>query len=170
MSSRKHSFVRQGLIATGFAMALAIMPAAFSPASAYDEGSKQAVNVDKNGLAIRGYDPVAYFALGKPTKGDAKFSAKHDGATYHFASAESRDAFVKDPAKYAPAYGGFCAMGAVFEKKIDGDPTLWKIVDGKVYLNVNEPVSKRWQEDIPGNINKATQNWTKIKDKAPKEL
>lgn len=158
-------------VAPAAALALALSAGALTaPAFAYDEGSKAAINVDKDGVAIRGYDPVAYFTIGKPTKGDAKFTAKHEGATYHFASAENRDLFAKEPAKYAPQFGGFCAMGTVFEKKIDGDPALWRVVDGKLYLNVNEQVAKRWQEDIPGNITKAGGNWPKIKDKAPKDL
>ncbi|MDZ4365424.1 MAG: YHS domain-containing (seleno)protein [Afipia sp.] len=156
-----------GLAALAAAGALCL-PA--SMALAYSETSTKAVNIDTAGLAIRGYDPVAYFTVGKPTPGNAQFTAQHDGATYRFASAANRDAFVKEPAKYAPAFGGFCAMGAVFEKKLDGDPNLWRIVDGKLYLNVGEPAQKRWLEDVPGNIGKAQTNWTKIKDKAPKDL
>jgi YHS domain-containing protein len=140
------------------------------PAFAFDQESASAVNVDKGGLALRGYDPVAYHTAGKATKGDAQFNAKHNGATYHFASAANRDAFVKEPAKFEPAYGGFCAFAASVGKKFDGDPELWKIVDGKVYINVNPDVVKRWEQDVPGNITKANQNWTNIKDKAPKGL
>jgi YHS domain-containing protein len=139
-------------------------------AFAFDEASKAAVNLDKGGLALQGYDPVAYFTTGKPTKGDSKFSAKHEGAEYHFANAENRDAFAKEPAKFAPQYGGFCAMAASLDKKFDGDPNVWKIVEGKLYLNVNPDVGKRWQEDVPGNIGKADASWPKIKDKAPNEL
>ncbi len=161
---------RRGLFALGLAAAMSLSPMMATTVLAYDEASTSAVNVDKSGLAIRGYDPVAYFTVGKPTKGEAGFSAKHDGATYRFASAANRDAFVKDPAKYVPAFGGFCAMGAVFEKKLDGDPGLWRIVDGKLYLNVGEPAQKRWLEDIPGNITKAGRNWPNISARAPKDL
>ena len=139
-------------------------------AYAYDTSSTSSLNVDKSGVAIRGYDPVAYFTLGKPTKGNPKFSMKHNGATYHFATLKNKETFASNPAKYAPAFGGFCAMGTVFEKKIDGDPTVWKIVDGKLYLNVGTPTQKRWLEDVPGNIKTGEGNWTKIKDKAPKDL
>jgi YHS domain-containing protein len=141
-----------------------------SAASAYEEGSTSAVNVDQNGLALRGYDPVAYFTAGAATLGTAQFTATHDGANYQFVSAANRDLFLKEPTKYAPAFGGFCAMGAVMEKKLDGDPKLWKIVDGKLYLNVGEPAQKRWLEDVPGNISKASQNWPKIRNLAPKAL
>jgi YHS domain-containing protein len=139
-------------------------------AFAFDEASKSAINLTAEGLAIQGYDPVAYFTAGQPAKGDSQFSAQHEGATYLFTNAENRDAFLKEPAKYVPQFGGFCAMAAALEKKFDGDPNVWKIVDGKLYLNVNPDVGKRWQEDIPGNVNKANANWPKIKDKAPKEL
>ena len=156
------------LLAVGLAMSSTALsvPAAF----AYDEASKSSVNVDKAGIAIKGYDPVAYFTDGKPALGTKEFTAEYQGAIYQFASAAHRDAFKQNPTKYAPQFGGFCAMGAVFEKKLDGDPNLWKVVDGKLFLNVGEPAQKRWLEDIPGNVSKADGNWPKIKDKAPGEL
>jgi YHS domain-containing protein len=160
--------LRKILSSTALAVALSLSMGQF--AHAYDQNSTSAVNIDGKGVAIRGHDPVAYFTAGKPTPGNAEFSAKHDGATYHFANAANRDAFTKEPGKYAPAFGGFCAMGAVFEKKLDGDPNLWRIVDGKLYLNVGEPAQKRWLEDTKGNISKASQNWPKISAKAPKDL
>ena len=170
MAKASYTILRRSVLALGLGFAAVASPIGMGAAFAYDEGSKSAINVDGKGIALRGYDPVAYFTVGKPTQGDAKFSAKHDGATYHFASAANRDVFTKEPAKYAPAFGGYCAMGAVFEKKLDGDPNLWKIVDGKLYLNVGAPAQKRWLEDTKGNISKASVNWSKIKDKAPKEL
>lgn len=137
---------------------------------AYDPTSTAAVNVDASKLALRGYDPVAYFTVGAPSQGSAEFTAEHDGAVYHFANAANRDTFLADPAKYAPAYGGFCAMGAALNKKLDGDPTIWKIVDGRLYLNVHPEAAKKWQEDIPANISKAEKNWAVIKDKTPNSL
>jgi YHS domain-containing protein len=103
-------------------------------------------------------------------KGSAAFSATHDGATYHFASAANRDAFLAEPARFAPAYGGFCAMGAALGKKLDIDPTQFKVVDGRLYLNVNADVFKRWAQDIPTNIGNADQNWPGIANKAPNTL
>ncbi|KAF0228278.1 MAG: hypothetical protein FD175_2059 [Beijerinckiaceae bacterium] len=170
MANATKTILRRSVLALGLGLAVVATPINLGTAFAYDEGSESAINVDGKGIALRGYDPVAYFTLGKPTPGDAKFTAKHDGATYHFASATTRDAFTREPAKFAPAFGGYCAMGAVFEKKLDGDPNLWKIVDGKLYLNVGEPAQKRWLEDTKGNISKAAVNWPKIRDKAPKEL
>ena len=161
---------RRSLIALSAAAAISSLSITALPVMAFEGDSKSAYNLDKSGIAIRGYDPVAYFTAGKPTLGDAKFSASQDGATYYFATAANRDAFLKEPAKYAPAFGGFCAMGASLEKKFDGDPSLWKVVDGKLYLNVSPDAQKAWEKDVPGNISKGNRNWSAIKDKAPKDL
>jgi len=110
---------------------------------AHDEMSTSAINIDASGLALKGYDPVAYFPIGAPTLGKVQFTATHQGATYRFASTANRDTFTASPAQYAPAYGGFCAMGVALEKKLDVDPQAWRVVDGKLYLNVNKDVQKR---------------------------
>ncbi len=157
-------------LALGASVIVSSLSALPAVSVAYDEGSKAAINVDNADIALHGYDPVAYFTAGKPTTGDKQFSAKYDGATYYFASAANRSEFEKNPAKYAPAFGGFCAMGAALGKKLDGDPAYWRIVDGKLYLNVGAPAQKRWLEDIPGNLTKANANWPQIRGKAPKEL
>ena len=133
-------------------------------------GPNRTEMMDEANLALRGYDPVAYFSAGKPSMGDARFSTKFNGATYHFASAESLRTFKASPASYAPQYGGFCAMGVALEKKLDGDPTAWKIVGDKLYLNLNKDVQKKWNEDVPGNLVKAASAWPLIKAKAPKDL
>jgi YHS domain-containing protein len=140
------------------------------PANAFNNQSKAAVNLNDSGLALRGYDPVAYFTVAKPTQGSAEFKATHDGATYHFASAANRDAFLKEPAKFAPQYGGFCAYAAALNKKFDADPNVWKIVDNKLYVNFNADVGTKWNADVSGFIQKANVNWTSIKDKAPADI
>jgi len=132
--------------------------------------SAAAVNTDEANLALRGYDPVAYFSAGKPSMGDARFSAKFNGATYHFASAANLKMFKATPAAYAPQYGGFCAMGVALEKKLDGDPMVWKVVDKKLYLNVNQDVAVAWNRDIPGNLVKADETWPEIMNKTPDSL
>ncbi len=147
--------------------AVALVP---SLAHAYDEKSTSALNVDAHMVAVKGHDVVAYFSAGVPTAGKAEFSAKHDGAVYHFSSAANRDTFKANPAKYAPQFGGFCAMGVALDKKLDGDPTAWKIVGDKLYLNLNKDVQKKWNEDVPGNLVKAASAWPLIKAKAPKDL
>ncbi len=128
------------------------------------------LNVDREGQALHGYDPVAYFVEGKPVEGNGKYTATQDGATYRFASAENRDAFVEQPAKYLPQYGGYCAMGVALKKKLDGDPQVWRIENGKLYLNVNRDVQKEWVKDVPGNIAKADGTWPGIRDRAAKDL
>ena len=84
--------------------------------------------------------------------------------------AEHLDAFKANPDKYLPQYGGFCAFGAALGKKFDGNPRLWKIVNGKLYFNLNEEIVSKWVTDIPGNIAKADQNWKKIAAKRPDQL
>lgn len=149
---------------------VAALGAAFVPLAsyAYDENSTASVNVDGQGVGLRGHDPVAYFTASAPTVGKSEFSASHAGVNYRFASAANRDAFKADPAKYAPQFGGFCAMGVALEKKLDGDPNAWRVVDGKLYLNVNKDVQKKWLEDVPGNNRKAEGNWPKLQNKTPK--
>jgi YHS domain-containing protein len=139
-------------------------------AFAYDETSTSALNVDKQGVAIKGFDPVAYFTDGAPLEGTNKFTATYKGATYHFANAKNRDAFKANSEKFVPQYGGFCAMGVALGKKLDGDPQAWRVVDNKLYLNVNKEVQKKWLEDVPGNLKKADSEWPQVSNKAPKDL
>lgn len=161
--------LRQTLLVSLIAGAslLALLP---TTALAYDANSSSALNVDAKGVAVSGYDVVAYQTVGAPTQGNASFTAKHEGATYLFSSAAHRDLFTANPAKYVPAFGGFCAMGVALEKKLDGDPTAWRVVEGKLYLNVNKDVQKKWLEDVPGHIKTAQMTWPAIKAKAPKDL
>ena len=122
------------------------------------------------GLAVHGFDPVAYFTAGKPVRGSAKYSAVYNDATYRFNSAAHLKEFERNPAKYAPQYGGYCAYGVAVGAKFDGDPDHWKIVNGKLYLNLNQDIQNTWSEDVPGNIEKANSAWKKIADKRPDEL
>lgn len=163
------STLRFGLTAA-LALATALTVVLPHSAHAYDENSTSALNVDTQGVAVKGHDVVAYFTDGAPVAGKAEFAAQHDGATYHFATAAHRDAFKANPARYVPQFGGFCAMGVALEKKLDGDPTAWRIVDDKLYLNVNKGVQQKWLEDVPGNLKKANANWPQIKAKTPKVL
>lgn len=137
---------------------------------AYDEASISDVNVDAAGVALDGYDPVAYFTAGAPTPGKAGYQANHRGATYRFASAAHLAQFKADPDRYVPQFGGFCAMGVALEKKLDGDPQAWRIVDGKLYLNLNKDVQKKWLEDVPGHLAEADQTWPSIRSKPPRDL
>ena len=158
--------IKQAFIRLAAAVALVTSVAAVAPALA--AGTE--VNVTITGLALRGYDPVAYLTDGKPVIGDYTITAQHDGATYRFASEDHKALFLKDPTKYLPEYGGFCAYGTANGVKVDGDPTVWKIVNNKLYLNLAPPVATRWEQDIAGNIKTADEKWTDLKDKAPSEL
>lgn len=157
--------------AAAIGLALATATFAFgTPSFAVVESSTSEVNADEQGLAMQGYDPVAYFTTGGPAKGDKKFALKHTGGTYYFASAENREAFMANPDRYLPQYGGFCAMGVANGKKFDGDPNVWKIVDDKLYLNVNKDVAVAWQRDIPGNLAKAEEYWPELKYRTPASI
>ena len=113
-------------------------------------------------VAVQGYDPVAYFTAGKPIKGEKAFTAEFNGATFRFVSAANRDAFLADPEKYAPQYGGYCAWAVSQGYHAKGDARFWKIVDGKLYLNYNASVQKKWEGDIPGFIAEADKAWPEI--------
>lgn len=113
----------------------------------------------EDGIAIRGADPVAYFTAGEYTPGSDEFTHDWEGATWQFASAENRDLFAANPEDYAPQYGGFCAYAVSQGGTASIEPTAWKIVDGKLYLNYNDKIQKRWSKDIPGYIAQADENW-----------
>ena len=121
-------------------------------------------------LALHGFDPVAYFTEGEPMRGSDALVHVHEGAAYRFASQAHLDAFKADPARYVPAYGGFCAYGVSVGKKFDGDPTLWKIEDGQLYLNLNEEIYALFLEDIDDNIEKADDRWDDIEHVAARDL
>ena len=114
--------------------------------------------------AIKGYDAVAYFTQNKAIKGTKQFAVTYKGADWHFSSAENKEAFQKNPAKYEPQYGGYCAYGCSQGHKAKTEADAFTIVDGKLYLNYNLDVRKLWSKDQPGYIKQANTNWTKIKD------
>ena len=121
------------------------------------------INADEKDLAIKGYDPVAYFTDQQAKLGISAYSATYKGATYHFASKENKERFEANPTEYVPQYGGYCAFGVAMNKKFDTDPEAWKVVDNKLYLNLDKSVQKRWLEDTAGYIASADSNWTNIK-------
>ncbi len=164
--------LKNAFIASSLAVALGFGGAALLTATstyAYDETSTSAINVDEQRVILKGYDTVSYFQ-GKPAEGSSRFAVEHDGALYYFANAENMKTFQADPAAYVPQYGGYCAMGAALGKKLDVDPSQYKVVDGKLYLNVNADVFQKWSEDVPGNIVQDDTNWPLIKDLAPNAL
>ncbi|WP_034851226.1 YHS domain-containing (seleno)protein [Inquilinus limosus] len=110
-------------------------------------------------VAIRGYDPVAYFREGAPRQGKPEFAVQHDSATWWFASAENKAQFESDPQKYLPAFGGFCAYGTSQGYLVKVEPEAWSIVDGRLYLNYDLGVREMWLKDTKGYIEKANSNW-----------
>ncbi len=117
---------------------------------------------DEGGAAIRGYDAVAYFTDNKPVQGKPEFSTKYKGATFQFASAAHRDTFAANPEKYAPQFGGFCSYAAALGKKASVDPAAFSVVNNKLYLNYSKQVQVKWNEDVPGYIQKANNNWPTV--------
>jgi YHS domain-containing protein len=122
------------------------------------------VNETLFGVAIHGYDPVAYFEDGAPREGSGDFELEWRGATWRFASAEHRERFRADPESFAPQYGGYCAYAVAKGGTANGAPRLWSIVGGKLYLNLNPDVQKLWDADRAGYIAKADANWPGIVD------
>ena len=120
------------------------------------------------GIAIKGYDPVAYFTKGRAMKGSEKFAHTWMGAPWHFANARHRDLFAAEPIKYAPQFGGYCADGVAYgQSTANIDPEAWRIINGKLYLNYDKGAAAELEE-IPGQIDKAKANWPKIKAKLPR--
>jgi YHS domain-containing protein len=159
------------LVASAFAALVLAGPGSSLPASAGTPGSTSAINVDADGLALGGYDPVAYFETGKPTHGMAAITASYGGARYLFASDAHRKTFLANPGKYVPEFGGFCAVGTSFGEKVDVDPETGKVVKGKLYLNNSPKVAETFDKDRQGTIARAQANWPTVKDKpqwAPK--
>jgi hypothetical protein len=130
------------------------------------KGSTSEVNVDERGVALAGYDPVAYFDSGKPTRGLDTISASYGGARYLFATAKHRKAFLANPRNYVPEFGGFCATGTAFGEKVDIDPETGKVVNGKLYLNNGPKALQVFNQNTPDIIAKAQVNWPTVKDKA----
>lgn len=160
--SKLNTALRGALLSA--ALAVTAVPALTQVATAAEE-----INI-VDGYAVHGYDVVAYFTEGKPVPGNNRFTAEHNGATYRFASADHRDLFTADPAKYAPQYGGYCAFGTAMGRKFDGDPQAWAIVDDKLYLNLNKDVQTRWKGNIPGFLKGAENNWPLIRHLADSRL
>lgn len=138
--------------------------------SAFTFAADVDVNANANDIAIGGYDPVSYFTQAAPVKGGVQHTATYKNAIYQFSSEANRDAFKANPEKYAPQFGGFCAFGVTMERKFDTDPLAYKIVDGKLYLNLNSKVQQRWLADTSGMIDTADKNWGGIKSKTDKVL
>lgn len=114
------------------------------------------------GTAVGGYDSVAYFTQGEAVKGNPNITLDYSGATWRFSSAANKDMFAANPEKYAPQYGGHCAFAAAKGYLAKGDPEVWHIENGKLYLNFDRNVQTMWFQDIPGFIEAANARWPKL--------
>lgn len=128
------------------------------------------INTDATGVVIRGYDPVAYFMEGRPVPGRSDLEVEHEGGKCLFVTAAHREEFKANPEHYVPRYGGYCAYGVAMGKKFDIDPASWRIVDGKLYFNLNPLILEQWSSDARGYIRTSEANWPRIREKTPDEI
>jgi YHS domain-containing protein len=155
---------RKGLAFAVWFLLLLLIIGVRSPAFA---GSSPVPVVNaKDGVGLKGYDPVAYFVNGQPTKGVQQYSLVWKGVSYRFASQENLNRFKADPDKYLPQYGGYCAYAMSLNRIADIDPSRWAVVDGKLYLNNGYLAQALWSRNKRGNIDSADQNWPNY----PKQL
>jgi len=154
------------MLRTSFsALALAVAPLALAGLGGTAIARPVYTGVDGGKVAVSGYDAVSYFS-GTPVLGKAEFTVTYDNADYHFANAENAAKFKADPAAYAPQFGGHCSWAMSRGYLAPGDPTQYKIVNNRLYINFNKEVHENWLKDIPGNISKADANWVKVPDDA----
>ncbi len=131
--------------------------------------AKELVNINKAGVAVQGYDVVAFFSVSAAVKGAPDWTAEDRGATYWFSSRENRDAFIKEPGKYAPAFGGFCAW-AISEKKTTApvDVATWQIVEGRLILNYDADIKAKFDRAALRHLKQADLNWPGVVEKKGK--
>jgi YHS domain-containing protein len=127
--------------------------------------AKELNNLDRDGVSIQGYDPVAFFTDNRPVKGSSQFQSEYRGAKYYFASAEHKAAFDKEPAKYEPQFGGYCAYGASQGHPAPIKIEAWQIVNGRLLMQYDLGVKGKFNKDQQGNLRKADQNWPGIIEK-----
>lgn len=120
----------------------------------------------QHGVALKGYDPVAYFTEAEPIAGNPAISYHWQGATWLFSTQEHREAFKADPARYAPQFGGYCAFAVAQGTTAEGDPHQWAIIDSKLYVNNNAIAKKLWDQNRPANIVAGNRNWPLIPKRA----
>lgn len=114
------------------------------------------------GVAVSGYDPVAYFTEGRPRPGSKRITLKHEGVEWRFASEANRERFRANPSRYAPQYGGFCSWAVAQGYTAPSDPEAWAIHEGKLYLNYDLEIRDRWKTDVPGHVTSGDKNWPRL--------
>ena len=143
--------------ATGLSGLLFFLGCIALPAFAVDP-----VFSDRSGKAIKGYDPVSYFTESRARQGVDDFSYEWRGADWYFSSARNREAFIEDPEKYAPQYGGYCAYAVSRGYTAQIDPDAWHIHEDRLYLNFSRSVQRTWRRDVRGNVAAADDNWPSL--------
>ncbi|MGQ0738860.1 MAG: YHS domain-containing (seleno)protein [Bacteroidota bacterium] len=122
-------------------------------------------NVDKSGVILDGYDPVAFFTDNKPVKGNEEFQYTYDEAIYHFASQEHLDLFKKSPEKYKPQFGAWCAYAVSLGRVAPIDVNTFSIVNGRLFIQHNQRAVNGWNKNVPGNIVLADKYWPDVSGK-----
>ncbi len=135
-----------------------VLALAAQPAAALSPINKSLIG----GIAIKGYDPVAYFTLSQPARGKKEHAFEWQGAVWQFASAENRSLFAADPERYAPQFGGYCAYGVARGYTVGIDPEAWAVRDGKLYLNYGHELQEKWLADPDAYIAQAEANWPRL--------
>jgi YHS domain-containing protein len=130
--------------------------------SVFAETKKSKVAVDAQGVAIQGYDPVAYFKQKKPVKGSPSNQSVYQGAKFYFASAADKKEFDQSPSKYAPTYGGYCANALRKGKLTNGDPNVFYIYKGKLYFCSDKQAAEEFQKDIDKHLIESDDNWRQL--------
>lgn len=144
----------------------AMLPA--SPASL--QMTPSVFNGDEQGRALRGYDAVAYFSEGRAQIGSSDWQWDWNGVTWLFSSAEHRDRFAQNPERYAPAYGGYCSFGVLFQQKLESDPSVWAIEGDRLHVFLNEGMRRQFEQHLSENLEKANQNWIALQHLPPEAL
>lgn len=145
------------------AILLALAPATLAVAQAQPSPP---VSMTEEGIAIGGYDAVSYFVEGEPVRGSAGFEYRWNGAIWRFASAGTRDRFAANADAFAPQFGGYCAWAVSQNYIAPGDPKVWRIVDGRLYLNFNARAKELWEADLAGAIARGKANWPAVLETA----
>jgi hypothetical protein len=144
---------------------IAVIALAVTVGAVGADAPKPPINKGDDAVAIKGYDTVAYIMSGRAVLGSARFQHSWKDATWRFASKANRDRFSRDPERFAPQFGGYCAWAISRGYTADVDPEAFQVVDGRLYLIYSKSVQRRWEQDIPGNIAKAQANWPTVLNK-----
>lgn len=143
-------------------LAAALAAAALSAPAPAHADERPVYTAPLSNLGAGGYDVVAYFTDNRPVRGAPQFRVTHNGVEYRFSSAEHQAAFERNPTRYLPQYGGYCAWAVSQGYTASANPRNWRIVDGRLYLNYNTEVQRRWEQDINGHIRSADANWPRV--------